>query len=99
MALMTVSFYARDLSTFHVRNLSLSRQDVGSQAHIFGRELVTINEQISVEAARAIAKRFHGHEVLGTSGKYLFRQCCCTERIAGVSEDDHVMRIQTDRAR
>ena len=32
---MSVSFHARRLSTFHVRDLSLARQNVRSQAHIF----------------------------------------------------------------
>ena len=65
-------FSARDLSTFHVRNLSLSGQYVRSQPHVFGRQLVAIDHQIPVGPARGITKRFH--EVVGTSREHLFRQ-------------------------
>ena len=69
---MSGPFRARDLSTFHVRDLSLSGQNVRSQAHVFGCQLVAIDHQISVGSARGIAKRFH--EIVGTSRKHLFRQ-------------------------
>ena len=69
---MSVSFRARNLSTFHVRDLSLSRQNVRSQAHVFGHQLMAIDHQISIGPARGIAKRFH--EVVGTSREHLFRQ-------------------------
>ena len=70
---MNVSFAAGELSTFHVPDLSLSRQNVGSQVDVFGCQLVAIDHQIPVRSARSIAKRFH--EVVGTPRKHLFRQC------------------------
>ena len=62
---MSVSFRARDLSTFHVRNLSLSGQNVRSQAHVFGCQLMAVDHQIPIGSARSIAKRFH--EIVGTN--------------------------------
>ena len=69
---MSGPFGARDLSTFQVRNLSLSGQYVRSQAHVFGCQLVAIDHQIPVGPACGIPKRFH--EVVGTSREHLFRQ-------------------------
>ena len=69
---MSCPFDARGLSTFHVRNLSLSGQYVRSQPHVFGRELMAIDHQIPIGSARSIPKRFH--EVVGTSREHLFRQ-------------------------
>ena len=56
---MSVSFHARRLSTFHVRDLSLSGQNVRSQAHVFRCQLMAIDQQIPIRSARGIAKRFH----------------------------------------
>ena len=72
MLTMSISFHAHDFNTFHVRNLSLARQDVRSQAHVFGCQLVAVDHQIPIGSARSIAKPFH--EVVGTSRKHLFRQ-------------------------
>ena len=69
---MSVSFGAHDLSTSHVRDLSLSGQNVHSQPHVFGCQLMAIDHQIPIGSARGIAKRFH--EIVGTSREHLFRQ-------------------------
>ena len=69
---MTVSFCAHSLNTFHVRDLYLPGQNVRSQPHIFGRELMAIDHQIPIRPVCGVAKRFH--RVVCTSWKHSFRQ-------------------------
>ena len=60
------------VSFCRLSNLSLSGQNVRSQAHVFGCQLMAVDHQVPIGSARSIAKRFH--EVVGTSRKHLFRQ-------------------------